>query len=108
MTETKLHINYCQSFGLSLKEVTDTEEHQGSNFPFPPAPLSLSLILILLTPDTQTTLTHRSLHSLHPLRTRHRAVPRLPRPADRHGALPTGILCRSTDAEGSQGYQEGE
>ena len=31
MTETKLHIDYCQSFGLSLDDVTKTEEHQGTD-----------------------------------------------------------------------------
>jgi hydroxymethylpyrimidine/phosphomethylpyrimidine kinase len=29
MTETKLHINYCESFGISLAEITATEEKQG-------------------------------------------------------------------------------
>ncbi|KAL2206330.1 putative thiamine biosynthesis protein (Thi-4) [Sarocladium strictum] len=28
MTETKLHINYCESFGISLAEITATEEKQ--------------------------------------------------------------------------------
>jgi hydroxymethylpyrimidine/phosphomethylpyrimidine kinase len=29
MTETKLHINYCESFGISLKQMESTEEKQG-------------------------------------------------------------------------------
>ena len=29
MTETKLHVKYCESFNISLAEMQATEEHQG-------------------------------------------------------------------------------
>jgi hypothetical protein len=30
MTETKLHINYCESFGITPSEIEATEEKQGT------------------------------------------------------------------------------
>jgi hypothetical protein len=33
MHETQLHLNYCQSFNISLPEILATEEHQGTHPP---------------------------------------------------------------------------
>lgn len=42
MHETQLHLNYCQSFNISLPEILATEEHQGE---YDPPPLCPSLML---------------------------------------------------------------
>ncbi|KAK1241803.1 hypothetical protein MKX07_007626 [Trichoderma sp. CBMAI-0711] len=74
--EMKLHVNYCNSFGISKPEIEATEELQGklipsfsctslTPFPFlPPSSLAIPFSIILL----MQTFTTDSLHRIHPLR----------------------------------------
>lgn len=47
MREMKLHVNYCQTFGISEAEIRATEEKQGVLYPSPFV-ISLNLLLFAL------------------------------------------------------------
>jgi hypothetical protein len=62
--ETKLHLKYCESFGIPLAEILNTEEHQGRN---PRFPVQLFFFVHL----SRIANTQRSMYGLHPLRSRY-------------------------------------
>lgn len=73
MTETKLHIKYCESFGITRPEILATEEHQGLPFAF--------------TSPQENTNTLSSMHSVYALRLRYRSSTGLVGPTNRYGAV---------------------